>query len=361
MAQIATLLGHDADATQFDALATRIGDAFNSTFYDGAAGAYADNSAASYRQTSNILPLVFGIVPEDRRDLVLANLVKDVENRDNHLSTGALGTKYLLPTLTENGHADLAYKVATNPTYPGWGYWFEELGATTMWEEWGAKSRSLDHAFLGTVDDWLYQNVAGIEATAPGYTKIKIQPYWGGNVTNASAHVDSPLGNVSSAWTSTGGVFTLSVGVPVGATAMVYVPADKREHVTIPAGAAFDSLHDGYAAFTVGSGDYEFRSDAGSTPALDVEVTVDSRCVASKVVLTPTATNGEGVPVAVEFASAYGTKSFPAIASGKNAFHAFTTRLASMPAGDVTVTSSAVVAGETVSTEQVVPYSARGC
>lgn len=71
--------------------------------------------------------------------------------------------------------------------------------ATTMWEEWGDTSRSHDHAFLGTVDDWLYQRVAGIEPAAPGYTKIKVQPYPVGDLTNASAHVESPLGRVSSA------------------------------------------------------------------------------------------------------------------------------------------------------------------
>ncbi|KIF65964.1 hypothetical protein HY68_38410 [Streptomyces sp. AcH 505] len=131
-----------------------------------------------------------------------------------------------------------------------------------MWEEWGNTSRSHDHAFLGTVDDWLDQRVAGIEPAAPGYTKIKVQPYPVGDLTNASAHVESPLGRVSSAWTRTPGRFTLDVRVPLGATAEILVPARDRHAVQAPPGATFDSVRDGYAVYRVGSGDYVFRSAA---------------------------------------------------------------------------------------------------
>lgn len=260
MAQIATVLGHDADATHFQELAARIADAFNSTFYDPTAGAYFDNRDAAYRQTSNILPLAFGIVPANQRATVLANLVQDVEDRGDHLSTGAIGTKDLLPVLTENGYTDLAYRVATNPSYPGWGYWFEELGATTMWEEWGANSRSRDHAFLGTVDDWLYQHVAGITAAGAGYTSIRIQPYPGADLNSASAKVDSPLGEISSEWVREDDLFTLTVTVPVGATAEVYVPVNDGDKVRVKpkAMAAAHGEQDGFSRFTVGSGTYTF-------------------------------------------------------------------------------------------------------
>jgi len=95
-------------------------------------------------------------------------------------------------------------------------------------------ARSHDHAFLGTVDDWLYQRVAGIEPAAPGYAKITIQPYPVGDLTNAAAHVDSPLGQVSSTWTRKGGRFTLRAGVPAGATAEILVPATSRAAVNAP-------------------------------------------------------------------------------------------------------------------------------
>ncbi|MGH3374115.1 MAG: family 78 glycoside hydrolase catalytic domain [Actinoallomurus sp.] len=260
MAKIAHALGHDGDATHFDTLAATTAKAINATFYDPSANAYYDNKSAGYRQTSNLLPLSLGIVPASDRPAVLAGLTNDIRTRGDHLNTGALGTKIILPVLTDSGNGDLAYQVATNPTYPGWGYWFQALGATTMWEEWQDGSRSHDHAFLGTIDDWLYQNVAGIEPAAPGYTKIKIQPYPVGDLTNASAHVESPLGRVSSAWTLDHGRFTLRVSVPVGATAEILVPTRDRDTVKAAPDATFDGMHDGYAAFQVGSGDHVFHS-----------------------------------------------------------------------------------------------------
>ncbi|GLY93797.1 family 78 glycoside hydrolase catalytic domain [Actinoplanes sp. NBRC 103695] len=258
LARMARALGHDADARHFEALAATIADAFNAAFLDRSAGVYVDDRSAGYRQTSNLLPLSLGIVPEADRARVVANLVADVEQRGAHLNTGALGTKLLLPVLTDTGHADLAYRVATNPTYPGWGYWFEELGATTMWEEWGASARSHDHAFLGTVDDWLYQRVAGIEPAAPGYTAVTVKPTLAGDLSSASAHVGTPLGEVSSSWTRTRNRFTLRAGVPGGATATVFVPAHARREVTAPAGARFAGMSGGHATFTVGPGKHVF-------------------------------------------------------------------------------------------------------
>ncbi|MDX2649694.1 family 78 glycoside hydrolase catalytic domain [Streptomyces sp. PA03-1a] len=259
LATMAKALGHDADARHFRAFATQVKDTFNATFYDQDKEAYYDDEAAGYRQTSNLLPLSFGLVPEEHRRAVVDNLVEDIHARGDHLDTGALGTKALLPVLTDAGHADLAYTVATNPTYPGWGYWFEGLGATTMWEEWNANSRSHDHAFMGTVDDWLYQDVAGIEPAAPGYTKVTISPHAVGDLTHASAHVESPLGRIASSWTRSHGRFTLRVDVPVGATAEVLVPVSGGQTVHAPAAAAAGERSGGTARFTVGPGTHLFR------------------------------------------------------------------------------------------------------
>ena len=87
-----------------------------------------------------------------------------------------LGTKYLLPVLTEHGHADLAQRLATQTKYPSWGYMIEN-GATSMWEHWALEARSRGHYFLGTVDDWYFHHVAGIRASqTAGYREITIAP-----------------------------------------------------------------------------------------------------------------------------------------------------------------------------------------
>jgi alpha-L-rhamnosidase len=108
--------------------------------------------------------------------------------------------------------------------------------------------------------DWLYQKVAGIEAVAPGYTKVEIRPFPVGDLRRASATVASPLGQVRSAWTRDRGRFTLRVSVPVGATGEVFVPVRSGDRVVVPAGASFVDREDGYVRYRVGSGTYEFRA-----------------------------------------------------------------------------------------------------
>ncbi|MEF3404787.1 DUF1349 domain-containing protein [Agromyces sp. CCNWLW203] len=96
-------------------------------------------------------------------------------------------------------------------------------------------------------------------------------------------------------------------------------------------------------------------------PALDVAVTAATRCIGGKVVLSVRATNGEAVPVSIAFASDYGTKSFAAVAPGKNAVHAFTTRQTSIPAGTVDVTAQASIDGQPVSVSLAAAYPANSC
>lgn len=96
-------------------------------------------------------------------------------------------------------------------------------------------------------------------------------------------------------------------------------------------------------------------------PSLDVELTAGTRCVAGKLVITVHATNAEEVPIAVAFETPYGSKSFASVAPGKNAVHAFTTRLASLPAGTASAEFSATIDGESVSMEREAGYPARAC
>ena len=91
----------------------------------------------------------------------------DAKARGDHLDTGALATKLILPVLTATGHADEAWAIATQVTFPSWGFW-RANGATSLWEHWKLASRSRGHYFLGTVDDWLFEDVAGLRPLAPG-------------------------------------------------------------------------------------------------------------------------------------------------------------------------------------------------
>jgi alpha-L-rhamnosidase len=270
MQRAANLLDRPADAAHFGQRAAVVKAAFNDAYLDRAAGYYKGQSGdRGYRQTHNVLALAFGLTPdEEMAQRVADSIAADVRARGNTLNTGVLGTKYLLPVLTEHGYADLAYDLAVQTTYPSWGHMIEN-GATSMWEHWSPDARSLGHYFLGTVDDWFYHYVAGIRPSPDqGYRRTTIAPTVGDEVDHAEATAPTPFGPVSSRWERTERGVDFDVTVPVGVTAEVRIPADSRWAVTeggTPvedvADVEFVKVDDGDVVLEVGSGDYVFAVD----------------------------------------------------------------------------------------------------
>lgn len=132
MNQIATALGKTADASTFATQAANVKTAFNSMFLNPSTGYYTGVGDQGYRQTHNLLALAFGLAPNNVTSKVVADsIAADVVSRGTHLNTGALGTKHLLPVLTEHGHADTAFALSQQTTFPSWGFWFAN-GANSM-------------------------------------------------------------------------------------------------------------------------------------------------------------------------------------------------------------------------------------
>ncbi len=234
LARMAELLGRDDDAATYGAAAARMRAAFNAAFYDPARGWYAGDSRdlGVYRQAHNVFALAFGLVPAAAKERVAASLAADVRARGIHLNTGAMATKHLLPVLTDNGYGDLAYALATQRTAPSWGFWVDS-GATSLWEMW-TNPRSVGHAFLGTIDDWFWKDVAGLRSSGDGYATFDVVPHLVGDLTEASASTETPRGRAATAWRRTAsGALTLKVTVPVGATARVHVPAESAAAVSV--------------------------------------------------------------------------------------------------------------------------------
>lgn len=260
-AELGDLLGHAAVAARYRQVAAGCRDALNATFLRD--GAYRTDSDPDYRQTSNAIPLAFGLVPPESVAEVVANLVADVRARGDHLNTGALGTSELLPVLTAHGHADVAHAVATQRTYPSWGYWFDN-GADTMWEMWPLDSRSRDHYFQGTVVRWLYENVAGLRPGDAGYTRFVVRPDATVGVPWARTSVETVLGRAAVDWSIDGGAMGLTVTVPFGATAEVHVPSAGDRPAVAPRGARFLRDDRGFAVYGVGSGRWRFTGSVSS-------------------------------------------------------------------------------------------------
>lgn len=171
LAKAAKLLGNDTDAVKYGELAEEIRKAFRAEFMDSEAGQVAGDC-----QTSIACALYQGLVDEFDKPKFAKALVKTVEEADRHIDAGILGTKYVMHSLTESGYADLAYEIATQTTFPSWGYWIQQ-GATTLWESWTGDA-SRNHHMFGDISAWFYKALAGInpDIADPGFKHIIISP-----------------------------------------------------------------------------------------------------------------------------------------------------------------------------------------
>lgn len=257
-AEMGEVLHADDVVTRYREAAAQLRAALNAEFL-GADGHYRTAKDPGYRQTSNAIPLAFGLVPDSARASVFDSLVRDVESRGNHLNTGALGTSVLLRVLCAHGRPDLAHAVATQRTYPGWGYWHDN-GADTMWEMWPLDSRSRDHYFQGTAAQWLYENVAGLRPGDAGYATFTVRPDARTGVDWARTSIRTVRGTAGVAWAQTAAGFTMDVRVPVGAVAEVHVPAAGPGEVTAPEGARHLRMDRGFAVYRVAHGTWRFTS-----------------------------------------------------------------------------------------------------
>jgi alpha-L-rhamnosidase len=264
LVQIASILGITADVTSYEAYASAVNSSFHAAFYQPATGDYRTSSAASFIQTDNILPVAFGMTNSIISQSIIDKVADNVVANSNHLETGVLGTKWILPTLTQYGYKELAYTVATQTTYPSWGYW-ETLGATTLWETWLATSRSKGHQFLGTIVDWFYQYLAGIQITGAGFTSVSITPYVPGDLTSTQATIVTPRGDLTSSWTNNSTHFVLTLAIPSGSTALVNLPITSGQSVyesgvaaASASGITSAGTSSGRASFNITSGYYVF-------------------------------------------------------------------------------------------------------
>jgi len=220
------------------------------------------------------------MVPQNKKETVLQNLFENVEiTHDCHVSTGIVGTRYLMDTLTKYGRADLAYRLVTQTTYPSWGYMIQE-GATTLWERWeymaGGGMNSHNHIMFGSVDAWFYKVLAGInqDPSAPGFKRVIIKPHILGDLSYVSASVNTIRGLVSSSWRREENALVLEVTLPVSSGGKVNLPLlglkspvvresgrvvyKDGSYIQSVSGITAGKRDDRYVTFDVGSGAYSF-------------------------------------------------------------------------------------------------------
>lgn len=263
MEQYAKMLGKEDDAQAFHEQAEKIKSAFNEKFLDRERGQYSNGT-----QTSCVLPLAFGLVPDDMHEVIFNHLVDKIENETHgHVGTGLVGGQYLYRVLTDNGRPDLVYTIASQKDYPSWGYMIEN-GATTIWELWNGSTadptmNSGNHVMLiGDFVVWLYEDLAGIKADAAqsGFKHIIMEPAPVNGLTYVKATHESPYGLIASEWHKAGNQFDWQIEIPVNTTATVYVPASSLQQVEA-GGEKPVRFENGRAVFELGSGKYHFVSE----------------------------------------------------------------------------------------------------
>jgi alpha-L-rhamnosidase len=230
LAKSAKLLGKENDFVTYSQLAEKIKKTINDKYLNTETGIYG-----SGLQTELSMPLQWKVVPENLIPKVAENLAKRVVADNNHLDVGLLGTKAILNALSENGYADLAYKVASQETFPSWGWWMVN-GATTLYENWPIDAKSdisLNHIMFGEIGAWSYKALAGIfpDPENPGFKNIILRPNFVSGLDHVKGAINSIHGRIESEWTRKGKSIHLNITVPANSKALLYLPAGKGKIV----------------------------------------------------------------------------------------------------------------------------------
>ena len=260
MSEMAHALGKEADAKRYADLVQNIRVAFQKAYIK------PDGEVGTGTQTSYVVALYTKMAPPALESALVDKLVKDIESRNWHLSTGFLGTPFLLFTLADHGRSDVAYRLLLNDTYPSWGYMLSK-GATTWWERWNGDTgdpamNSYNHYAFGSVIAWVYRYAAGIDTLpdAPGFKEVVIQPHLDSRMTSARAEYESIYGKIVSDWKGTAaGPFSLSVTIPANTSAKVFLPAIAGGHLTQDGKPLAAQPEGGSYVIPIGSGSYHFE------------------------------------------------------------------------------------------------------
>ena len=273
LARMARELGRDAEAKRFQAMFEKVRAAFQKEFLR------EDGRLTVETQTAYLLALAFNLLPENVRARAAERLVENIQALDWHLSTGFIGISHLNPQLTLAGRADVAYRLLLRDDSPSWLYPVKH-GATTIWERWNGwtekdgffnpQMNSFNHYSLGSVGEWLFRHVAGIELDpeVAGFQRFVLRPFIGPGMDFARANYDTLHGEIASNWKRTGSKLMWTIRVPANTTARVHVPSLPGTGVTeggMPVekvdGLKVIGREGKFLVCEAGSGEYSFESD----------------------------------------------------------------------------------------------------
>ncbi len=260
-AEFAGILNKPEDSVKYAKLSQQIKNNIVRKYHVPNTGKF-DNAT----QSAQLFALWYNLTPDKEKSMQV--LMDEFERHNGHVSSGIFGVMMMFDVLRENNLNEVAYTIANQRDYPGWGYMLSK-GATTLWESWEYPDNAptQNHPMFGSIDEWFYRSLLGINPAAPGFKRIIIKPQPAGDLTWAKGSFNTISGKVTSDWKKEGNRFKLKVSVPPNTRAEVWVLNPKNSNVTeggsiINASAEIKLLknEEGYSVFEVGSGEYMFES-----------------------------------------------------------------------------------------------------
>ena len=243
VAQTARVLGKEEDAEHYEELYAKTLESFREEYYT------SRGRIVSETQTGCVLSLFFGLAREQDREKILNTLVANIEDHKNHLTTGFLGTPYLCHALSDNGAHQMASILFMRDDFPSWLY-AVKMGATTIWERWDAIMpdgtmlhpglNSMNHYAYGSIGDWMYRKIGGINQMEAGYRRFYVRPMFVQGIEEARTELETPYGKIVSAWSCRNKKIHVEIQVPANTSAVVYLP-EKEEAINVGSGTyAYD-------------------------------------------------------------------------------------------------------------------------
>lgn len=236
--QTAQVLGKTKEAEEYKRLYEETLESFREEYYT------SRGRIVSETQTGCVVSLYFHLAREKDKKSIIKALISNIENHKNHLTTGFVGTPYLCHALSEHGAHDMASLLFMREDYPSWLY-AVNMGATTIWERWNAimpdgtmphpGMNSMNHYAYGSIGDWIYRKVGGINQIEPGYHKFYVQPMFVRGIEEAQTELETPYGKIISFWSCRDGKIRVKITVPANTTAVIYLP-EKENCIEVGSG-----------------------------------------------------------------------------------------------------------------------------
>ena len=219
-AKMAQVLGKQEEHEDFSQRAEKIKKAYNQKYFNEKEYSYGHGG-----QTPLAMSLSLGLVPEGHEAAVREKLIGAISSSRNHFDVGVVGIKGIYDALGDQQQSKKIYQMVNQTSFPSYGWWIEQ-GANTLWQDWDGKM-SHNHIMFGSVSEWFYQSLAGInpDEAQPGFKHINFRPEFLDDLDWVSAEHESLYGKIISSWERKGEEVELRVTVPVNASATVYAPS----------------------------------------------------------------------------------------------------------------------------------------